>query len=84
MHQFPDCAIARFVACGSEHVGPVVLSRHENAILRPECCKPGSCHRQERTRWEMWIVSSQGESVVFRAQANFARQFVAARADVPW
>ena len=73
MPQFPDCAIARFVACGSEHVAPVVLSRQQNAILRPECCKRGSCHRQERTCREMWIVSSRAEPVVFRAQVNFAR-----------
>src|SRR3954466_16158069 len=82
MHQFRDCAIARFVASGSEHVAPVVLSHQQNAILRPGCCKRGSCHRQERTCWETSIVSSQAEPMVFRAQVNFARQFVAAPADV--
>ena len=84
MHPFPDCATARFVACGSEHVAPVVLSRQQNAILRHERYKRGSSHRQERTCWEIRIVSSQEEPAVFRAQANFARWFVDARADVPW
>ena len=68
MHPFPDCAIARFVACGSERVAPVVLSRQQNAILRRGRCKRGSSHRQERTCREMWIVSSRAELVVSRAQ----------------
>ena len=84
MRPFPDCATARFVACGSEHVAPVVLSRQQNAILRRGRYKRGSSHRQERTCWEIWIVPSRAEPVVFRAQAKFARRFVGARADVPW
>ena len=83
MHPFPDCATARFVACGSERVAPVVLSRQQNANLRPERYKRRLSHRQERTCREIWIVSSQAELVVFRAQPNFARPFVDARADVP-
>jgi len=83
MHPFPDCATARFVACGSERVAPVVLNRQQTAILRRGCCKRDLSHRQERTCWEIWIVSSQVEPVVSRARANFAQRFVDARADVP-
>ena len=83
MHPFPDCATARFVACGSERVAPVVLSRQQNAIPRRGCCKRDLSHRQERTCLEVWIVPSQAEPVVSRAQANLARRFVGARADVP-
>ena len=84
MPPFPDCATARFVACGSERVAPVVLSRQQNAILRRGRCKRDSSHRQERTCWEIWIVPSRAEPIVSRVQANFARRFVGARADVPW
>ena len=84
MRRFPGCATARFVACGSEHVAAAVLSRQQNAILRRACCKRHSSHRQERTCWEKWIVPSRAEPVVSRMQANFARRFVDARADVPW
>ncbi len=79
MRPFPDCATARFVACGSEHDAPVVLSRQQNADLRPERYKPGSSRRQERICWEIWIVSSQAGPVEFRAQPNFARWLVGAR-----
>ena len=84
MPPFQDYAIARFVVCCSEHVAPAVLSRLQNAILRRERCKRRSSHRQERTCCEMLIVPSRAEPVVFLAQSKFARQFLAARADVPW
>ena len=84
MHPFPDCATARFVVCCSERVAAVVLSRRQNAILRRGRYKRGSSRRQERTCWEMLIVPSRAEPVVFRAQAKFARRFLGARADVPW
>ena len=83
MHPFPDCATARFVACGSEHVAPVVLSRQQNAILRRGRCKRGSSHRQERTCRQIRIVPSRAEQVVSQAWAKFARLFVGVRADVP-
>ena len=84
MPPFPDCATARFVACGTERVAPVVLSRQQNAILRRGCCKRHSSHRQERTCWEMLSARPRAELVVFRAQSNFARRILATRADVPW
>src|SRR4030095_12472153 len=83
MHPFQDFATARFVVFCTERVAPVVLSRQQNAILRRGCCKRHSSHRQERTCWGMWIAPARVEPVAFRAPANFARELVAARADVP-
>ena len=83
MRQFPDCANARSVACCSEHVVAVVLSRQQNAILHRGRYKRGSFRRQERTCWRLWVVASPTEAVVCRAQASLARQFLGARADVP-
>jgi len=83
MRRFPDCANAKFVVCCSERVAPVVLIRQQNAILRRGRYKQGLSPRQERTCSAIWIVPSRAEAVVFRAPANFARVFVAARVDVP-
>ena len=76
MHRFLDCASATFVACGSEHVAPVVLNRQQNAILRRGRCKRGSSHRQERTCRKISIVPSRAELAVSQAWAKFlARRF---------
>ena len=84
MPPFQDYAIARFVVCCSERVAPVVPSGRQNAILRRACCKRRSFHLRARTCCELLIVPSRAEPVVFRAQMNFARQFVDVRAGVPW
>jgi len=84
MPRFQDYAIARFVVCCNEHVAPAVPNGLQNAILRRGRYKQGSCRRQERTCREMLIASPRAEPGVFRTQSNFARRFLAARADVPW
>ena len=82
MPPFPDCATARFVVCGSEHVATAALSRLQNAGPRHGRCRRHSFHRQERTCFGTWLVPSSVEPVVFQSQRRFARRFVAPRADV--
>ena len=82
MPRFQDYAIARFVVCCNEHVAPAVPNGLQNAILRRERCKRRSFHRRARTCYELLIVPSRAEPLVFLA-SKFAQQFPAAGGDVP-